>query len=221
MNMYPTPFNTGNKRLDIGLTALRNSGGAWWLVLGMILLQEATVYMNGTQLANIVKRPIQDAAGQAMARTGKYLLSNSWFIGPGLIAAARLLKKRDTDGCDSRLDLHGRRELNEIGKKIVTGTTDGGKKVIEVKASELLALAELMRNELKNTVFPQAYSERLSPEELEKLLGEVGIESEIQWDVELDIDCGLGEKHIVRDGTYQTVKKSDFQTRPTKKVRGR
>lgn len=221
MNMHPTPIDTGRKRLDIGLTALRNSGGAWWLVLGMILLQEAAVYMNGTELAHIVKRPIQDAAGKALARTGKYLLSNSWFIGPGLIAAARLLKKRDTNGCDSRLDQQGRRDLNEIGKKIVSGTTDDGKKVIEVKASELLAMAELMRNELKNTVFPQAYSDRLSPDELEKLLGEAGIESEIQWDVEMDIDCGLGEKHVVREDTVQPARKSNFQDRPKKKVRGR
>ncbi len=221
MNMHPIPFDTGNKRLDFGLTALRNSGSAWWLVLGMILLQEAMVYMNGTELARIVKRPIQDAAGKALVQTGKYLLSNSWFIGPGLVAAARLLKKRDTNGCDSRLDHQGRRELNDIGKKIVSGTTDDGKTVIEVKASELLALAELMRDELKNTVFPQTYSDRLSPDALEKLLGEAGIESEIHWDVEMDVDLGLGEKHIACDDTYQAGAKTDYRGRLKKKVRGR
>lgn len=221
MNMHPIPFDTGKKRLDIGLTALRHSGGAWWLVLGMILLQEATVYMNGTELAHIVKRPIQDAAGKAVARTGKYLLNNSWFIGPGIVAAARLLKKRDTDGCDSRLDQQGRRELNDIGKKIVTGTNEEGKTVIEVKASELLALAELMRNELKNTVFPEVLSSSLTSDALERLLGEAGIESELHCDVEVDIDCGLGEKHIVREDTVQSAKKPDFPVRPQKKVRGR
>ncbi len=221
MNMYPTPIDTGNKRLDLGLTALRHSGGAWWLVLGMILLQEATVYMNETELAHIVKRPIQDAAGKAVTRTGKYLLRNSWFIGPGVVAAARLMKKRDTAGCDSRLDHKGRHELNDIGKKIVTGTSDGGKTVIEVKASELLALAELMRNELKNTVFPEMLSGNLTPDALEKLLGEAGIESDVHWDVEMDIECGLGEKHIVREDTVQPARKSIFPVRAKKKIRGR
>jgi len=78
-----------------------------------------------------------------------------------------------------------------------------------------------MRNELKNTVFPEAHSGRLSPDELEKLLGETGIEGERQWDVEMDVDHGLGEKHIVREDIYQPAKKNGFYARTKKKVRRR
>lgn len=194
--MYPMPINTGNARRDLNLTALRYSGSAWWLVLGLMALEEAVVYANSTQAAYLLKKPIKAATGAAMASSGQFLLKHTWVLGPAVLAVARLLKRRDTDGCDSKLDHRGRREIHDIGNQIQAGVTETGQPIVNVKASQLLAIAELLKGELNNTSFPASHGDSLSPEAINKLFGEC-VDCEVNFYVMMDIETGIEKESLV------------------------
>lgn len=206
--MYPMPINTGNARRDLNLTALRYSGSAWWLVLGLMALEEAVIYANSTQAAYLLKKPIKAATGAAMASSGQFLLKHTWVLGPAVLSVARLLKRRDTDGCESKLDHKGRREIHDIGNQIQAGVTETGQPIVDVKASQLLALAELIKAELKNTNFPESHGDSLSPEAINKLFGDSDLDCKINFSVMMDIETGLGSETLASKGDPPTFQGS-------------
>jgi len=185
------PFDTGNSRVDLNLTMLRHSGGAFWLVFGIMAVQAAVKYANGTEAAYLLKQPIKAATSAAMASSGSFLLKNSWVLGPALLAVARLLKKHDTNGCESKLDTTGRREIHDVGNGIVVGSDSDGRQVVQVKASQLLAIAELIKNELKNNLSTMSLYDSSSVDAVKKLFPD-GLDSEdLNFEVTMDIDAGL------------------------------
>ena len=87
--------STGNRRRDVNLALLRHSEDAWWLVLGIMLMQEAAIFTTKRVVIPAAKAAVNSQTGKVITKaTALKLRDSTGLLGPALIAASQVLKDR-------------------------------------------------------------------------------------------------------------------------------
>lgn len=87
--------STGSRRQDFNLSLLRHGGGAWWLVLGMMAMQEGSILANRYMITPLAKGALNSNVGTATTSAIAHGFRNyTWLVGPALIAGLHVLRRR-------------------------------------------------------------------------------------------------------------------------------
>lgn len=179
------PISTGNAHTDMYMSALRHSGGAFWLVAGLYVADKSMRWANGTEIAHMAKAPIKKAGAQALNSAFNALKSNTWVIGPGLLAAAALFKQRATDDPEAKLSSQAEDMLSKTANSADGNISVSETGEVNVNASDILAIAKILQKECNSS---RPLSSALTAKEIEKLLSEEDLISDLRWNVKMDVD---------------------------------
>jgi hypothetical protein len=187
--------STGDPVKDLHHALLRHSGGAVWIVLGMMAVHHGARWIKNTAFASLPKDPVTMAAEKGAKSGFSAVKDRSAAYGEAVVAGARGLKKQSTG--DDTLSPAAEAELRKAGEAMSSDAVAfgaDGKATINIKASELLGIAKVLKNELRVS---KSLTDELSDEEIEKLgLAHVTGTGGFHWNIDMDLDTSVLKKTL-------------------------